>query len=59
MKSIALGAPRMTLGEYVDWVAQRAFGSDGPAVEITGTTDDERCASLVALMLAKGFAERA
>ena len=59
MKSIALGAPRMTLSEYVDWVAVRAGAIEGVELTIAGTSDDERCECLIERMLAQGIAERA
>ena len=57
MKSIALGAPRMTLAEYIDWVAARVSATDDAPLEMLGATDDERCEQLVQLMLALGLAE--
>ncbi len=59
MKSIALGAPRMTLREYVDWVAARGAMMEGMPLATAGANDDERCARLVARMLELGLAERA
>lgn len=59
MKSIALGAPRMTLGEYIDWVASRAGTIEGAPLEIVSGSDDERCERLVTRMLELGLAERA
>ena len=56
MKSIALGAPKMTLGEYVDWVAARAGWIEGTPLTIAGASDDERCENLVVLMLELGLA---
>ncbi len=59
MKSIALGAPRMTLSEYIDWVATRAGAIEGMPLAVAGASDDERCEGLVARMLELGLAERA
>lgn len=59
MKSIALGAPTMTLGQYVDWVAARAGAIEGLALEVGGVTDEEKCERLIERMLARGLAERA
>lgn len=58
MKSIALGAPNMTLGQYVDWVAARAEAIEGVALEVGGVTDEEKCARLIERMLERGLAER-
>lgn len=59
MKSIALGAPRMTLSEYVDWVAARAGSIEGAPLVIDGTNDHERCEHLVSRLLELGLAELA
>lgn len=57
MKSIALGAPRMTLGEYIDWVAARAGTIEGTPLEVVGAGDDERCEKLISKMLELGLAK--
>jgi hypothetical protein len=57
MQGTAIFAAHLTLGEYVDWCVQNA-GQMGLAVKVTGDTVDERCASLLAEMIATGFAER-
>lgn len=59
MKSIALGAPPMTLGEYIDWVAARAGSIEGAPLVIRGRNDHERCERLVSRLLELGLAERA
>ena len=59
MKSIALGAPRMTLSEYVDWVATRAGAIEGGSLALAAASDDERCERLVERMLELGLAEQA
>jgi len=59
MRSIAMGAPNMTLSEYIDWVSTRAGMVEGRPLAVNGVTDDERCTSLVAQMLESGLAERA
>lgn len=59
MKSIAMGAPSMSLSEYIDWVAARAGTIEGTALDVRGTTDDERCEWLVTRMLEIGLAQRA
>ena len=59
MQDIAMGAPSMNLGEYCDWVAARAGTFEGVAIEPRGTTDDEKCASLIEQMLARGLAATA
>jgi hypothetical protein len=48
----------MTLAEYIDWVALRAGMIEGIALEVAGTTDDERCRLFVERMLAMGLAQR-
>lgn len=58
MQDISMGAPAMTLGQYVDWVAARAGTFEGVAIEPKGTTDDEKCASLLEQMIARGLAEK-
>lgn len=58
MQDIAMGAPSMTLTDYVDWVAARAGQFEGVPLEPKGATDDEKCASLLEQMLARGLAER-
>jgi len=57
MKSIALGAPTGTLGEYVDWVASRAGAIDGVALGSEGATDAAKCERLVEGLLARRLAE--
>jgi hypothetical protein len=59
MKSIALGAPQMTLGEYIDWVAARAGIIEGTPLQVGGTSEEERCERLVARMLELGLAHEA
>ena len=57
MQQTAIFAAHLSLDEYVTWCVQNA-GQMGLGVKVTGTSIDERCASLIDQMLQTGFAEK-
>ena len=57
MQGTAIFAAHLSLDAYIDWcVANGKRG--GVEVNVTGTTLDERCASLVEELIRTGFAEK-
>ena len=58
MQSLAFAAQDLSLREYIDWnVANIERGFDVKLV-VTGEKDDERAASFLEQMVARGYAER-
>ena len=58
MQSIAFGQEDRTLGEYIDWAAEMASSMMGVELKVSGETDEEKAASLVAAMLEAGLADK-
>lgn len=58
MKSIAFGVDDFTLSQYIDWVARNAAKFEDVELKITGETDDEKAASLVAEMIRTGLTRK-
>lgn len=48
----------LSVGGYVDWAAERAAQMTGTQLTIAGSTDEDKAASLVDEMVAKGLASR-
>ena len=48
----------LSVGEYIDWAAERAAEMTGTQLAVSGETDDARAASLIESMLASGLARR-
>jgi len=55
MQDIAFGVEQFTLPEYIDWVVQNAAKFEEVELKVTGETDEELAASLVAEMLRTGL----
>ncbi len=58
MQDIAFGVEQFTLGEYIDWVVANAMKFEEVELKVTGATDEEKAASLVAEMLRTGLTTR-
>ena len=58
MQDIAFGVEQFTLGEYIDWVVANAMKFEEVELKVTGATDEEKAASLVAEMMRTGLTRR-
>ena len=58
MQDIAFGVEQFTLPEYIDWVVQNAAKFEEVVLKVTGETDEEKAASLVAEMIRKGLTRK-
>jgi len=58
MQDIAFGVEQFTLPEYIDWVVQNAAKFEEVELKVTGETDDEKAASLVAEMIRTGLTRK-
>lgn len=58
MKALAFGVERLSLAEYVRWVAENASRFDGVELAVTGETSDELASSLVREMVRTGLAHQ-
>ena len=58
MQDIAFGVEQFTLAEYIDWVVANALKFEEVELKITGETDEEKAAALVAEMIRTGLTGR-
>jgi hypothetical protein len=58
MQDIAFGVEQFTLPEYIDWVVQNAAKFEEVELKITGQTDEEKAAALVAEMIRTGLTRK-
>ena len=58
MQDIAFGVEQFTLPEYIDWVVQNAAKFEEVELKVTGETDEEKAASLVAEMMRTGLTRK-
>ena len=58
IQDIAFGDEDFTVPKYIDWVAQNAAKFEEVELNITGETDEEKAASLVAEMIRTGLTRR-
>jgi hypothetical protein len=58
MQDIAFGVEQFTLPEYIDWVVQNAAKFEEVELKITGETDEEKAAALVAEMIRTGLTRK-
>jgi ribosomal protein S3 len=58
MQDIAFGVEQFTLPEYIDWVVQNAAKFEEVELKVTGETDEEKAAALVAEMIRTGLTRR-
>ncbi|HQP37529.1 MAG TPA: hypothetical protein PLI95_20230 [Polyangiaceae bacterium] len=58
IQDIAFGVEDFTVPKYIDWVAQNAAKFEEVEVKITGETDEEQAASLVAEMIRTGLTRK-
>ena len=58
MQDIAFGVEQFTLAEYIDWVVANALKFEEVELKITGETDEEKAAALVAEMVRTGLTRK-
>ena len=58
MQDIAFGVEDFTVPKYIEWVAQNAAKFEEVELKITGETDVEKAASLVAEMIRTGLTKK-
>jgi len=58
MQDIAFGVEQFTLAEYIDWVVANALKFEEVELKITGETDEEKAAALVAEMIRTGLTRK-
>jgi len=58
MQDVAFGVEDFTLRAYIEWVAENARKFEGVELVVTGETDDELAASLIAEMVRVGLTDR-
>lgn len=58
MQMLAFGQEDRSLTEYMEWSAQMLQRMEGVELEVVGETDEERAASFIDEMVAKGLALR-
>ena len=55
MQGIAFGVDDFTVPEYIEWVVANTLKFEEIALEVTGETDEELAASLIAEMIRVGL----
>jgi len=58
MQDIAFGVEDFTVRTYIEWVVETARKFEGVELAVTGETDDELAASLIAEMVRVGLTDR-
>lgn len=58
MQFLAFGQEKATLSEYIDWSVSMLQQMQGVELKVVGETDEERAASFIDEMVAKGLALR-
>ncbi len=58
MQDIAFGVEQFTLSQYIDWVVANAMKFEEVELKVTGETDEEKAASLVAEMIRTRLTKR-
>jgi hypothetical protein len=56
MRSVAFDQKGATIGEYIDFVVGNLALNDDVSITVTGATDEERSAALLAELKRAGFA---
>lgn len=59
MKNIAFGVEHLNLAQYIEWVVANAKKFELVELKVTGKTDEELSAALVAEMVRAGLTRRA
>jgi hypothetical protein len=58
MQAIAFGVQRLSLSEYIDWVAVQALKFETVELDVAGDSEQEKAEALVRAMIDAGLAVR-